>query len=109
MSAPVDGRRVNGENVAFIDNAGIVTELFGSAIIVQETVVFPLDVMELGEDVARDTGVATEFVGEEAEAPTNVPVAVERADTAVFAINERLRMLLEAIDVVERGTGVSGA
>ena len=49
--------------------ADIITEVFEGSVVVHEAVVFPLNVLQFGVDVAADFGVKAEFVGEVFEAP----------------------------------------
>src|SRR5438552_15349741 len=75
----------------------------------------PLDVGELGVDVAADLGMTAQLAGEELEAVGDVLVAPASAESAVLAVQQRggfLAMRLRALqvaqarDVVERRAGV---
>ena len=63
------GRIVDGDEVECVDIADIVAELFDGSVVVHEAVMFPLDVLQFGVDVASDFGVEAELVGEVFEAP----------------------------------------
>jgi hypothetical protein len=104
----LDGRRVDGEGIALVDDAGIVAELFWCAVVVEEAIVLPFDVVEFGIDVGGDLLMAAEFVGEEFEAPTDVAISIKSADAAVLAIDEWLAFVKEPGNVVERGTDEGG-
>ena len=102
----LNGRGVHGQDVALVDDERVVAEFLRGAVVVEETVVFPLHVVELGVNIGGEARVAAEFVREKLEAPAHVAIAVERADAAVFAVDERLGALPETVDVVEGGAGV---
>ena len=82
------GRRVDGDEVECVDIADIVAELFDGSVVVHEAVMFPLDVLQFGVDVASDFGVEAELVGEVFEAPGDVFVAGTCGNSAVFAVDE---------------------
>ena len=109
MIATLNGGRIDGNDIAFVNDAGIVTELLGSAVVIHKAIVFPLDVVQFGEDVAGNAGVAAKFVGEKFEAPTNVAIAIKGADAAVFAVDEGLAALAVPIHIIEAGAGIGGA
>ena len=67
---------------------------------------FPFDVVQLGEDVGGDLFVAAQFIREKFEAPAYVPVAIERTDATIFAVDERLAFVLVAGNVVEARANV---
>src|SRR5436190_972831 len=97
----LDRGRIDWQRVAFVDYVRIVTEFFWRPVIVQKAVVFPLDVVQFGVDVSGNLLVAAQFVGEEFETPAHVPIAVQRANAAVFAIDEGLPFMQEAGDIIE--------
>src|SRR5687768_2423251 len=88
-----DGGRIDRQHIALVYNRRVVPEIFWGAVVIQEAVPFPFDVMQLCEDVGGKAAVAPQFVGEELEAPANIDVAIERPDAAVLAVDERLRTL----------------
>src|ERR1043166_3694027 len=85
-----DRRRIDGESVALVDNARVVAEFFGRAIVIEEAVVFPFDIVEFSVDVGSNLLMAAEFVGQEFEPPPHVNIAIQSANAAVFAVNEGL-------------------
>lgn len=104
---PLDGRSVDGQGVAFVNDSRVEAELFRRAVVIEKAVVFPFDVVEFGINVGGDLLMAAEFVGEELEAPAYVLVAVESANAAIFAIDERLPFMEKTRDVVEGGADES--
>src|SRR5438046_1393348 len=97
---------IHRQRIAFVDNAWVVAEIFGRAVVIEKSIVLPLNVMQFGEDVGGNLLVPPQFVGEKLEAPAHVPIAIERADAAVFAIDERLALVLIAGNIVKRGADV---
>ena len=51
---PLHRRRIDRQRVALIDDGRIVAEFLGRAVVVEEAVVLPFDVVQLGVDVGRD-------------------------------------------------------
>src|SRR5215208_5113191 len=88
-----DGRKIDRQRIAFINDAWVITELFGRAIVIEEAVVFPFNIVKLGKYVARNLRVPAKFVGQELEAPTDVAISIESPNAAVFAVDEGLRLL----------------
>ena len=101
-----DGREIDRQRVAFVDDARVVAEFFGRAVVIEEAVVFPFHVVQFGVDVAGDLPVAAQFIGEEFETPAYIAIAIERADAAVFAVDERLAFVLVTGNIIERRTDV---
>src|SRR4051794_8312938 len=97
-------RRIDRQGVALVDDPWVVTKLLGRPIVVQEAVILPFYIVQLGINVGGDLLVTPQFVREEFEPPAPVPVAIQRADTAVFRINQRLAFVQEPRHVVEAGT-----
>src|SRR5205823_3080491 len=74
---------------AHAGDEAVVAELLGGAVVIEQAVVLPLDVGELGVDVAADLGVPAQLAGEELEAVGDVLVAPARAEAAVLAVQQR--------------------
>src|SRR5258705_11962741 len=103
-----NGRSVYRESIAFVDDAWIEAEIFGSSIVIQESVMFPFHVVQFGKNISRDLFVPAQFVREEFEAPTHVTVPIESADAAVLTVDERLTFVFVARYVIELGANVGG-
>src|SRR5436190_13033662 len=97
-------RRINGQRIAFIDNLRIEPELLGSAVIIEEAVIFPFDVVEFGIDVSGNLLVPAKLIGKEFETPTDIAIAIKSSDAAIFAVDQRLPFVEEARDIIETGT-----
>ena len=93
--AALDRRRIDWQNVTLIDQGWVVAEVLWRAVVVEEAVVFPLDIVEFGIDVRRELRMPAEFVGEKLEGPAQSRFAVERADAAVLAVDQRSVLLSE--------------
>ena len=95
-------RRITADEVRAVEigdshagHEGIVAELLGAAVVVDEAVVLPLDVVQLGVDIAADLVVFAQFRCLIFEAPGNVLVAALGGDAAVLAVHERCFALHE--------------
>ena len=93
--AALDRRRVDRQHVALVHDRGIVTEILRRAVVVEKAVSLPLDIVQLGVDVAGELAVPAQFVGQKLKRPARIDIAIERADAAVFAGDQRLRILLK--------------
>src|SRR5687767_10088853 len=71
---PGDWWRINRQDIALVYDRRVVTEILGSAIVVEESIPFPFHVMQLREDVGGKAAMAPQLVGEELEAPTDIDV-----------------------------------
>ena len=78
-----------------------VAILLGRTVVVDETVVLPLNVGEFGVDVPADLLVQAQFVGQVLEAPGDVLIALPGPDPAVLAVHQRLIALHVALHVIE--------
>ena len=89
-----------------VNNGRIVPELLRRPVVVKKAVPLPFHVVQLGIDVSGKLAVPSQFIGEKFETPAGVDISIKCADTAVFAVDQRLRLLLKSRDVIECRAGV---
>src|SRR5204863_9166408 len=52
--------------------------------------------------------VPAQFVGQKLKTPAHVPVAIQRADSAIFTIDERLALMEKPRDIIKTGAEERG-
>src|SRR4051812_191878 len=98
---PADWGGIHRQRIALIDDAWVEPEILGRAVIVQEAVVLPFHIVQFREDIGRNLLVSPQFVSEKFEAPTYVPISIERAYSAVLAVDQRLPFMFIAGDIIK--------
>src|SRR5205814_10713831 len=99
-------RAVERQEIPVVNNGRIVPELLRRPVIVKKAVPLPFHVVQLGIDVSRKLAVPSQFIGEKLETPARIDISIKCADAAVFAVDQRLRLLLKSRDVIERRAGI---
>src|SRR5439155_2124742 len=97
---------VDWQNIPMVNNGRIVPELLRRPVIVEKAVPLPFHVVQLGVNVSGKLAVASQLVGQELETPARIDISIKCADPAVFAVDQRLRVLLKSRDVIECRAGV---
>ena len=57
--------------------------------------------MQFSENVAGNGIMTAQFIRQKFEAPTDIPVPVQRADATIFTVDQRLVLLFVTGDVIE--------